>query len=92
MKSWTGARVIAGALLAGALLLAGCATHDMWDCYFERTCDGQVRAGVSEVCSDQGDLTLAVAWAVNTCENILSQECGTHSCNCRCFEDWGNGF
>jgi len=92
MRNSTVAPALRAAPVPCVLLLAGCASDDIWDCYGQRTCDGQVRGGLFEACADQDDMALAVTWAVNSCENTLSQECTLHSCACQCFEDWGNCY
>jgi len=74
-------------ILVTALALFGCTT-DNWNCACVRTCDGQVRAGYWDVCTDSDDLTYSLAYARNVCEARLSQECTTYSCACNCYEDW----
>jgi len=78
-------------LLLSGLFLIGCGT-DYWGCVCQRTCDGQVRTGLFDVCSDQDDLTLAIAYATQRCEALLAPECVTYSCGCSCYEGWANCY
>jgi len=92
MRRSTRTRTLSAALLVGAILLAGCATDDIYDCICTRTCDGSVRAQAFETCTDATDLALALAYSTNLCESFLAQECNVYSCACSCFEDWANCY
>jgi hypothetical protein len=89
MRKSNAARMLSITLFACAVLLASCGT-DYWGCRCVRTCDGSIRTGYQDVCTDQEDLKLALSYATRTCEQVLSQECVTYSCGCNCFEAWAN--
>jgi hypothetical protein len=89
MKKRTTVRILAVTLFISTFFLVNCGT-DYWGCKCSRTCDGQIRTGYQDVCTDEEDLTLALAYATRTCEQNLSQECVTYSCGCNCYEAWAN--
>jgi len=91
MKQGIAAGLFAVLVLVSAFSWVGCGT-DYWGCACTMTCDGAVRSAALDVCTGQEDLEAAMANAIFTCDEKLSQECTTHLCGCNCWEGYANCY